>query len=171
MELDNESKYLELTMDPFPETTLDSFADPAYSSTIPPASVINAMIESVNRLLEIAEARGIACDRGMRELSKQRKDQVEIEAREFEGRERALSDEMRRNGSSGKIKKKSGKRDEEERPLTHGAHGLAPQDGSNLGKFTLFCAADAAIRPNTPQCSSILATARALSQIWRARIM
>lgn len=140
MELDNESKYLELIMDPFPQTTYDSIVDPSFSSTIPDSKAIDEIISTVNGLLAIAEKRGIQCDRGMRELASQRKNKLEDERLDLEAIDRKEAEEMRRQagGASSKFKKKSGaKREEKERPLTHGAHGLAPQDGSNLGKLYL----------------------------------
>lgn len=137
MELDNESKYLELTMDPFPQTTYESLIDPSIGSTIPDSKAIDAIIATLDDLLKVAEERGIACDRGMRELAKKRKEQVEDERLAVEQNDRD-AEEMRRHagGASSKFKKKSGgKREENERPLTHGAHGLPPQDGSHLGKL------------------------------------
>lgn len=137
MELDNESKYLELTMDPFPQTTYESLIDPSIGSTIPDSKAIDSIIATLDNLLKVAEERGIACDRGMRELAKKRKEQVEDERLAVEQNDRD-AEEMRRHagGASSKFKKKSGgKREEKERPLAHGAHGLPPQDGSHLGKL------------------------------------
>ena len=137
MELDNESKCLELTMESFPQTTYEAIVDPSFNSTIPDSKAIDEIIATVNDLLAIAEKRGVACDRGMRELASQRKNKLEDERLDLEAIDRKEAEDMRRHasGASSKFKKKSGgKREEKERPLTHGAHGLAPQDGSNLGK-------------------------------------
>lgn len=134
---ETESKYLELTMIPFPQTAYDEIVDPSIGTSIPDSKAIDAIVDSLNRLLDVAEARGQVCDRGMRLLSIQRKDQVETERREQERRDREAADEAAERGrQASKMKKKrdSGKM-REERPLTHGAHVLAPQDGSNIGKF------------------------------------
>lgn len=132
-EMETESKYLDLPMSPFPKTTYESIVDPAWGTQIPDSKSIDAMIESLNKLLEVAEARGSACDRGMRLLSQRRKETVDFERGEMEKREREDAEERARLASK---KRKSGKRHdkerERERPLTHGAHGLAPQDGSQL---------------------------------------
>lgn len=133
---ETESKYLELTMIPFPQISYDEIVDPSIGTSIPDSKAIDAIIDSLNRLLDVAEARGQVCDRGMRLLSLQRKDQVETERRDQERKDREAADEAAERGrqaSKMKKKKESGsKREERERPLTHGAHGLAPQDGSNI---------------------------------------
>jgi hypothetical protein len=78
----------------------------------------------------------------MRMLAQARKDRVEEienERRDEERKERlkrdAADEEERGRNKANKVKKrKDASRAREERPLTHGAHGLAPQDGSNLGE-------------------------------------
>lgn len=122
-------------MVPFPQATYDEIVDPQIGSSIPDSKAIDTIIESINKLLDVAEARGKVCDRGMRLLSAQRKDQVETERREQERIDREAADEAAERGrqASKMRKKKDSSKAREERPLTHGAHILAPQDGTNIG--------------------------------------
>ncbi|OBT39882.1 hypothetical protein VE00_09038 [Pseudogymnoascus sp. WSF 3629] len=131
---ESESRYLELTMIPFPQASYDDIVDPQIGSSIPDSKAIDTIIDSINRLLDVAEARGAACDRGMRLLSAQRKDQVETERREQERIDREAADEAAERGrqASKMRKKKDTSKVKEDRPLTHGAHVLAPQDGSKI---------------------------------------
>jgi transcriptional adapter 3 len=134
---ETESRYLELTMIPFPQSSYDEIVDPNIGTSIPDSKAIDTIIDSINRLLDVAEARGKVCDRGMRLLSAQRKDQVETERREQERKDREAADEAAEMGrKSTKMKKKKESKSKEERPLTHGAHILAPQDGTKPGMFT-----------------------------------
>ncbi|KAI9719438.1 MAG: hypothetical protein M1812_003509 [Candelaria pacifica] len=111
---------------------------------IPDLKSLNALAEKLKLLVSLAESRGEACDKGMRELSNRRKEKVEenrqkeIEDRESEAKKdkirreaAAMEEEEARLGRKGtkirKIKDKSQVR--EARPLTHGAHGVARQDG------------------------------------------
>lgn len=123
-------------MIPFPQASYDDIVDPQIGSSIPDSKAIDTIIDSINRLLDVAEARGKVCDRGMRLLSAQRKDQVETERREQERVDREAADEAAERGrqASKMRKKKDSSKVKEDRPLTHGAHVLAPQDGSKIGK-------------------------------------
>lgn len=122
-------------MVPFPQASYDEIVDPQIGSSIPDSKAIDTIIDSINRLLDVAEARGKVCDRGMRLLSAQRKDQVETERREQERIDREAADEAAEMGrqATKMRKKKDSSKVREERPLTHGAHILAPQDGSKVG--------------------------------------
>ena len=95
------------------------------SSIIPSAGALNSMLQNVkSRIFSPARLRGEACDRGMRELAKRRKERM---AREPE-RERDRGDEDA--AQKLKLKKlKDRKGAEEERPPAVGAHGVARQDG------------------------------------------
>ncbi|KAL9597548.1 MAG: hypothetical protein Q9179_004235, partial [Wetmoreana sp. 5 TL-2023] len=110
---------------------------------IPDPSSLNQMVDNLKMLSQLAEERGAACDTGMRELSKRRKERVEHERRlEQETRDReekaslkrAAEEEEARGRKS--LKTKKGKKERstarEERPLAVGAHGLARQDGLDL---------------------------------------
>lgn len=133
----------------FLELSLDSFRTPddlndVYGSTIPSSQDLEALLDRLNKLIHVVEARGNVCDRGMRLLAQARKDrleEIENERREAERKERVKRDaadeeERGRNKASKMKKRKDLSTAREERPLTHGAHGLAPQDGSNLGIFS-----------------------------------
>jgi transcriptional adapter 3 len=127
-------------MPPFPPIAYEEIVDSQVGSSIPDSRVLDAIIASLDSLLDIAEKRGTVCDRGMRLLSMQRKDQVEHERREQERKDREAADELERGRQAGKKKKnRDAVRIKEERPHTHGAHGLAPQDGSMLGKLRQNC--------------------------------
>ncbi|KAL8926924.1 MAG: hypothetical protein Q9172_001585 [Xanthocarpia lactea] len=107
---------------------------------IPDPSSLNQMVDNLKMLVALAGQRAAACDGGMRELSKRRKQRVEDEQRlEQENRDkedkaklrRAAEEEEARGRKSLKTKKVKKERStvREERPLAVGAHGLARQDG------------------------------------------
>lgn len=95
----------------------------------------------MERFAASVEERGSVCDKGMRILAqsrKERNEELEIEKRDEEQKERVRRDlaeeEERGRHKAQKIKKrKDVSNAREERPLTHGAHGVAPQDGSGVG--------------------------------------
>lgn len=110
---------------------------------IPDPKLLEIMANDLNVLSQLADTRGQACDGAMRELSKRRKEkreeerareQANREAEEKESLKRAAEDEDEARGRKGaKLKKRKERSNvREERPLTHGAHGLARQDGSDL---------------------------------------
>jgi len=99
----------------------------------PSAASLNSLHDGiVSEVLADVTARGLACDKAMRELSRKRKERIEAE-RERDERERM--DEERRKRDNKKLIGK--KRDREEaddktRPPAVGARGLAPQDGVDV---------------------------------------
>ena len=119
---------------------------------IPDPSHLTTMAQHLKHLSELASARGDTCNQGMRVLSEKRKSLVLEEEREKElEREQALrareseerrtlkreaeDDEDLKERKSGKQKKQRKERSavrDPERPLNHGAHGLARQDGLDL---------------------------------------
>ncbi|KAI9756559.1 MAG: Transcriptional regulator [Lichina confinis] len=117
---------------------LDRFAG---GSGIPDAKNIDALATDMRRFAQLAENRGRVCDKGMRELSKKRKEAVEQQRerewqdREFEERQEKLRRESAAKAEDGAAKDRKTTKarkvavPREERPLTHGAHGLARQDG------------------------------------------
>ncbi|KAL8866046.1 MAG: hypothetical protein Q9174_006531 [Haloplaca sp. 1 TL-2023] len=110
---------------------------------IPDPSSLNQIGDSLKTLSQLAEQRGVACDSGMRELAKRRKDRFDQEHRlDQENRDReeklslkrAAEEEEARSRKSLKTKKMKKERStaREERPLAVGAHGVARQDGLDL---------------------------------------
>jgi transcriptional adapter 3 len=100
---------------------------------------LEALLDRLKRLVEVVEVRGAVCDKGMRMLAQTRKDrleEIETERRDEERKVRdAAEEEERGRNKANKVKKrKELSSTREERPLTHGAHTLAPQDGSNIGE-------------------------------------
>lgn len=117
------------------------------SGGIPDPSHLTIMVKDLKQLCELASARNDTCNMGMRALAERRKQALDNErvrereqatrAREAEEREsfqKEAEEEDHRGHKPGKPKKQ--KREpssvREERPLAHGAHGLARQDGLNL---------------------------------------
>jgi transcriptional adapter 3 len=128
--------YLDLPIAQF--RTADDITE-HYGSTIPSSKDLEALLDRLKRLVEVVEIRGAVCDKGMRILAQTRKDrleEIETERQDAERRIRdAAEEEERGRNKANKVKKrKELSSTREERPLTHGAHGLAPQDGSNIGK-------------------------------------
>ncbi|KAK2627446.1 hypothetical protein QTJ16_003412 [Diplocarpon rosae] len=129
--------YLELSMDSF--VTDDEIFD-SISSSISSAKELEALLERLNKLAKTVEKRGELCDAGMRKsvlLRRAREGEVAAEKAEEEKKEMlkqnaADEEERGRNKKASKMKKrKDASLVREERPLTHGAHGVAPQDGSH----------------------------------------
>ena len=116
---------------------------------IPDPSHLATMAKDLKQLSELASARSDTCNAGMRALSEKRKEAVEEERRrEQEARAREAEeketpkmlkfeaeeeDDEMRGRKGGKVKKKKDRSSvREDRPLAHGAHGLARQDGLDL---------------------------------------
>ncbi|KAI9805889.1 MAG: hypothetical protein M1825_000503 [Sarcosagium campestre] len=133
--------------------TYDEILDRHGAATaIPDTKHLESLAADLRALAQQAEMRGQVCDKGMRDLSKKRKERVE-EDREKEREDREADErheKLKREaaqveddegpgagagaGAAGRRgvkprKGKDGSRVREERPLTHGAHGLARQDG------------------------------------------
>jgi transcriptional adapter 3 len=130
---ETESKFLELTMNPFPFITYEDVVDTT-STSVPDSKTLDGILEKLKSLLESAETRSAVYDRGMRLLAQKRKDAMETERLAQEQRDRDAADEAAERGKhSGKMRKrKDSNKLKEERPLTHGAHGVAPQDGKHF---------------------------------------
>lgn len=116
---------------------------------IPDPKHLEAMADNLKALSQRAEARGQACDGAMRELvvrqkemrladeqrlkEKAMRDKAAQEAAEKESlRKAAEEEEGAKSKKALNLKKKKEQTVKENRPLTHGAHGLARQDGSGL---------------------------------------
>lgn len=82
---------------------------------------------------DVAKERSDRCDKGMRELSRKRKELFEL-AHQQE-LEEARAEEERKE----EMRKAQKKENAEARPLAVGAHGVAKQDGSVTGQFFLIC--------------------------------
>ena len=110
---------------------------------VPDASKLRDLALRLKELDELASQRGEACDRGMRDLGEKRKEVVEEERerervhqekeeRKEKHRRREAEEEDERSRSKKLKKRKDSSRTREERPLTHGAHGVARQDGVDV---------------------------------------
>ncbi|KAL3496630.1 histone acetyltransferases subunit 3-domain-containing protein [Aspergillus germanicus] len=105
---------------------------------IPDSKSLELLIEHLKSLSELAEARGDACNAGIRELSQKRKEVVDehdaYEAGDRPKMKREADDDEDDNKAlkAGKLKKRKerGSSSKEERPLTHGAHEISRQDGA-----------------------------------------
>jgi transcriptional adapter 3 len=136
-----ETPFLEVRMKPFSISSYDVIVDQQNGSAIPDSKSLDALIDRIQNLLKEVEARGSANDRGMKMLAEIRKDrleEVEAERRYEEQKERLkreAEEEERGRKANKQKKRKDTSRVREERPLAHGAHGVAPQDESNLGRL------------------------------------
>jgi len=110
---------------------LDLVAGP----NIPDSRTLETIVEHLKSLSDMADARGDTCNAGMREMSLKRKDVTEDPELSREIGERAkLKRETEEDDDQihkGKPKKRKGHvSSKEERPLNHGAHDVARQDGA-----------------------------------------
>lgn len=110
---------------------------------IPDPKNLELMASDLNSLSISAETRGQACDGAMRELAKRRKERIEADRmREIASREAEEKEILKRvaeeddDGGCKKTRRLKKRKDrinvKEERPLAHGAHGVARQDGGDL---------------------------------------
>lgn len=99
---------------------LDKFGSGA---GIPGAGQLSNFADELKKLTESARIRSEACDHGMRELAKRRKERIKQERQHEEAARQAeeKKEELRRANEK--------KEQEEQRPPTVGARGLARQDG------------------------------------------
>lgn len=107
---------------------------------IPDPKHLEVLKTDLENLSQLAATREKACDNGIREISSKRKQRVEEEveieqASRREAEEKAHlkraaeDDEIDRLNKAKAKKRKDQSKVREERPLTHGAHGVARQDG------------------------------------------
>ena len=111
---------------------------------IPDPKNLESLASDLRTLSQLAAERERVCNGGMRELSSRRKLRIEeervIEQANREAEEKASlkraaeDDELDRSAKTKTKRRRDGGKPKEERPLAHGAHGLARQDG--LESFT-----------------------------------
>ncbi|KAH6711745.1 histone acetyltransferases subunit 3-domain-containing protein [Leptodontidium sp. 2 PMI_412] len=136
-----ETAYLRIPLQNFQtDEGIDNYGSgSAGSKEIPSSKDLEGLLERLGKLVNIADARSSVSDRGMRAvvgLRKERLEEIETERRDEERKERlkkdALDEEERGRNKASKMKKrKDASTAREERPLAHGAHGLAAQDGTH----------------------------------------
>ena len=125
---------------------------------IPDPKHLESMANDLKTLSQLAERRSEACDSGMRESGKRRKFKVEEDRlQEQADREVAEKAQIKKQAQEeeenrGKLLVQAKKRKElnqirEERPLAHGAHGLARQDGKEKGPKGTYRASSLFIIP------------------------
>ncbi|KAL4907304.1 hypothetical protein BDW74DRAFT_148911 [Aspergillus multicolor] len=97
---------------------------------IPDSKSLELLMEHLKSLSQSAEARGDACNAGIRELSQKRKE-VADEPESYVKHEAEEEEEEGKASKVGKFKKRKerGSSSKEERPLTHGAREMGRQDG------------------------------------------
>lgn len=121
-----ETETVDLHFEVFRNLTYEDMVDPSSAgSMFPDSRALDALIERLQKLGTIIEARGLTCDRGMRLLAQNRKlrmDELAVErGREEERRQKDVDDEERERKANKKKRK---------------AHdNLAPQTG-NTGQFS-----------------------------------
>ncbi|EEH18964.2 hypothetical protein PABG_01283 [Paracoccidioides brasiliensis Pb03] len=114
------------------------------SGQIPEPKALESLVEHLKTLSQLAEVRSDACNAGIRDLSQKRKEAFE-ELREREQIDRDAEERLRmkreadddedmgRASKGGKLKKRKDRgAAKEERPLSHGAHTVARQDGADM---------------------------------------
>lgn len=105
------------------------------AQNIPDSKTLETLVEHLKSLSDMADARGEVCNAGMREMSQKRKDVMDDPDLDREVRERSKlkreteeDDEIHKGGKLKKRKERASTK--EERPLNHGAHEVARQDGA-----------------------------------------
>lgn len=117
---------------------------------IPDQKTLESLVDQLKTLGQLAETREDACNAGMRELSQKRKEVLE-DQREREQVDRDAEEKLRMKREAdddeeesrilkgGRIKKRKEKNvPKEERPLSHGAHGVTRQDGPETKADGMF---------------------------------
>lgn len=127
--------------------------------SIPDSKSLESLMDHLKALCQLAEARGDACNAGIRELSRKRKEIVEEQdqfEQEADGRPKMKREadydvEPSRASKGGKVKKRKERESKEDRPLDHGSHELARQDGAEIkveGGKLLFLVFNCSVRSN-----------------------
>lgn len=105
------------------------------AQNIPDSKTLEALVEHLKSLSDMADARGEVCNAGMREMSQKRKEVMEDQELDREVRDRARlkreteeEDDIHKGGKLKKRKERASAK--EERPLAHGAHQVGRQDGA-----------------------------------------
>lgn len=150
--------YLDLAIHPFRSMAADEFPE-LLESGVPSSKALDSLLGRLLSLISTIEHRETICDKGMRKLSSIRKDRVE-EVEQYR-REQERQDRLKREHvddidlSRIKVSKnkkaKDASKSREERPLTHGAHQVAPQDGSSTGRLIFLPPCLGEARFNTTQ--------------------
>jgi len=118
-------------------------------NVLPDFKHLQTLADDLKTLSSLAGSREATCDKGMRELNERRKARLEwdyeVEAASRDAEEKARlkrvaevdaeAEKASAGGSRAKRRKELAKA-REERPLTHGAHGVARQDGKGDGRHT-----------------------------------
>lgn len=103
---------------------------------IPDSKSLGALMDQLKSLGQMAEERKDVCNAGLKELSQRRKEVVEdldVGDRTKVKRETEEDEEAGQGHKGGKLKKRRERgsfKEEMERPLTHGSHEVARQDGA-----------------------------------------
>jgi transcriptional adapter 3 len=125
--LDDMTKRINEATDKYNEM-LDLVSGP----NIPDSKTLETLVEHLNSLSEMANARGDACNQVMREMAQKRKelsDDPEL-SREVGDRAKLKREtEEDEDPVHKKTKKRKERASKEARPLSHGAHDVARQDG------------------------------------------
>jgi transcriptional adapter 3 len=110
---------------------LDLVAGP----NIPDSKTLERLVEHLKSLSDMADVRGETFNAGMREMSQKRKEVVDDQELEREVGERSKlkretedDDDVPKGGKLKRRKERASAK--EERPLSHGAHDVARQDGA-----------------------------------------
>jgi len=138
---ETDTAYLQIVIKPLYGASYDEIVDPQTSSAIPDSRALQGVMERIDKLIVQIDARDQVASKAIRSAVEKKKERVleleaenEAELRQKLQREAAVAEEESRARKANKLKKKN-EGSKTERPLTHGAHGLAPQDGSNIGTW------------------------------------
>lgn len=96
---------------------------------IPDSKSLETLMDHLKSLSQMVEAREDACNAGMRELSQRRKEVSEDREDATRMKREADEDEDGQVLKGAKPKKRKERASKDERPLDHGAHEVARQDG------------------------------------------
>lgn len=132
---------------------------------IPDSKTLEALVEYLKSLSDMADARGEVCNAGMREMSQKRKEVMddlelsrEVKDRAKLKRETEEDDDQIHKSKLKKRKERTGTKGD--RPLAHGAHEVSRQDGAETkvegGKYHLLQPKSCLPHPTAIQCSSAL---------------
>jgi len=136
---DFDGVYLDIVIKPLRGASYDEIIEPQGSSVIPDSKALEKVMTRIQNLIEQIDVRDEEASKALRRINEKKKEKLaedqdnenvrrQQSQRDAEDQERVRRANKEKKTNAGKSERHS------ERPLTHGAHGLAPQDGSNLGK-------------------------------------
>lgn len=131
-----DTAYLDIALKPLRGASYDEIIDSQGSAAIPDSKALEKVMNRVQSLMDLIDTRDDEASKALRKINERKKERVQEEMENENARREKLqrdAEEQERARKANKKKKVEASKAERQNTFTHGVHGLAPQDGSNLG--------------------------------------